>query len=162
MERGLRALWRVKKLEEEGAEWNRKQDAELCWGYSWGWKPNMSNVFPSVRTGNSSTQPHTSEVCDDCGYFTDMMRLRCTVLMMALKLLRIYLVLFWAFSYCLDECHQGFRTWNWASASEMVEALRLSLRRDSYMKSPRTLSRVGVEEIRGLWMREGSWGSMVR
>lgn len=60
------------------------------------------------------------------GYFTDMMRLRCTVLMMALKLLRIYLVLFWAFSYCLDECHQGFRTWNWASASEMVEALRLA------------------------------------
>ena len=30
MERGLRALWRVKKLEEEGAERNRKQDAELC------------------------------------------------------------------------------------------------------------------------------------
>lgn len=24
------SLWRVKKLEEEGAERNRKQDAELC------------------------------------------------------------------------------------------------------------------------------------
>ena len=54
----------------------------------------MCNVFPLVRTGNSSTQPHTSEVCDDCGYFTDMMRLHCTVLMMALKLLQIYLELF--------------------------------------------------------------------